>query len=831
MVGLTVVAFVAITERMGKVLLHADAPQRFLAPLAGSLVGGWLLYRFFPEARGSGIPQTRFALVLQNGVIGFRTVIGKFLCSSISLGSGVALGREGPSVHIGAGIASLAGRRLGLKEEHLRSLIPVGTAAAVAAAFNTPLAAVLFTLEEILDDLHARVVGSVVIGAATSWIVLRLILGDEPLFHVPAYQLVHPVEFLIYALLGVLGALVSTAFVRLLLWQRAWFLKAPRSWQPFTPGVGGLLVGALALAVPGVLGVGYNLVGDALNGHMTLKMMLLLLVLKLIATTTCYGSGNAGGIFGPSLFIGAMLGGAVGHVAHTLLPAHTGNAGAYALVGMGAAFAGIVRTPMTSVIMIFETTRDYTIIVPLMIANMCSYVLAQRLWKTPIYSALARQEGVSMPSAAHRPDPLTVEHAMRPLPTGAGGPTESVTAYPDDSLDSALQRMGKAGVEEIVVVSRIGAKRIGVVAVPDVVNAYRSLSTPEQQEAAPGRNWVPAVAGITMAAVLIVSGLVFWQRSHRIAIGEAAYRNGQELLAQDRVDEAVLAFRNALAHSPAEVKSRAALGLALVRSRHFEEASSYLSEAAKADPDNGPVRAGLAEIALAAGEKRQALDLYRQAVAKQWPAGEQAARADAQLAYAGLLSGEGKRSEAVSALVSVMEQRGADPALAKKAAAMLRTVGSPAQTEDAYAALAARFPGDAAIWSGLGDARLAMGDEARALDAYRHAVEADPGDQAAQLAASRTEAILALDPTRRRLSVREHVRRQDEIFGKVMQAAAGCGSSAAIEQAKPLLKKRPPTLELSDRKMEAALSIWRDLPATCRNDPVLSHILAKIPER
>jgi CIC family chloride channel protein len=207
-VGLIVVAFVVLTERLGSMLVTAGAVQRLLSPLVGSLVGGWLLFRFFADARGSGIPQTRVALVLQKGVIGLRTVIGKFICSSISLGSGVALGREGPSVHIGAGIASVAGRRLGLSDDNVKSLIPVGTAAAVAAAFNTPLAAVLFTLEEILADLHARVVGSVVIGAATSWIVLRLILGDEPLFHVPAYQLVHPLEFLIYALLGLLGALV-----------------------------------------------------------------------------------------------------------------------------------------------------------------------------------------------------------------------------------------------------------------------------------------------------------------------------------------------------------------------------------------------------------------------------------------------------------------------------------------------------------------------------------------------------------------------------------------------------------------------------------------------
>ena len=227
-VGLIVVAFLALTERLGRLLLTASLVERFASPAIGSLIGGWLLFKFFPDARGSGIPQTRVAMMLQNGVISLRTIVGKFVCSAISLGSGVALGREGPSVQIGAGIASVAGRRLGLSDENVKSLIPVGTAAAVAAAFNTPLAAVLFTLEEILADLHARVVGSVVIGACTSWIILRLMLGDEPLFHVPAYQLVHPVEFLIYAVLGVLGGLVSTAFVKGLLWQREYFLKAPR---------------------------------------------------------------------------------------------------------------------------------------------------------------------------------------------------------------------------------------------------------------------------------------------------------------------------------------------------------------------------------------------------------------------------------------------------------------------------------------------------------------------------------------------------------------------------------------------------------------------------
>jgi CIC family chloride channel protein len=821
---------------MGRILLTAGGVQRVLSPFIGSLIGGWLLFRFFPDARGSGIPQTRVALVLQKGVIRFRTVIGKFICSSISLGSGVALGREGPSVHIGAGIASMAGRRLGLSEEHIRSLIPVGTAAAVAAAFNTPLAAVLFTLEEILADLHARVVGTVVLGAATSWIVLRLILGDEPLFHVPAYELVHPVEFLIYALLGLVGGLVSTAFVKLLLWQRATFLKTPGAWKPFTPALGGLVVGLLALIAPGVLGVGYNLVSNALNGQLALKMMLLLLVLKLIATTTSYGSGNAGGIFGPSLFIGAMLGGAVGQVAHSLLPDHTGNAGAYALVGMGAAFAGIVRTPMTSVIMIFEVTRDYTIIVPLMIANLCSYVVAQKFQKLPIYEALSRQEGITMPSAAHRPEPLTVEQAMRPLHL-AGTPAASAMhiarSHPDDSLDTALQRMGEAGVDEILIVSRVGGTPLGVLNIQDAVEAYKTLARSEAQKegaAEPVRNWLPTVAAITAAAVLIVSGLVFWQRSRRADLGLEAYRTGEKLLAQGQLDDAALAFRNALVQTPQNSKLRAALGLALVQSGHFDEAYSYLTEVIKVDPANGPAWMGLAEIALAKGDKQEGLQLFRQALAKDWPAQEESRRRNAQLKYASLLADAGRQREAIPLLLSLIENRGVDLVVGNKAAEMVTTISSLEQSEESYAALARRFPADAGVWLKLGGIRLAADKEVPALEAYRSAAQADPESTDAQRAVARVEEILVLDPTRRGLSVRERARRWDELLQRVLVAAANCGSSPEIEQAIALLKKRAASLEVSDQKMETALKIWRGEPTECRTDAVLTHILSKLEE-
>src|SRR6266478_1409424 len=314
------------------------------------------------------------------------------------------------------GIASLLGRRLGLRPEQVKSLIPVGTAAAIAAAFNTPLAAVLFSLEEIMGDLNAPVLGSVVLASATSWLVLRLMLGNNPLFSVPQYELVHPLEFAIYAILGVAGGLVSVAFTKLLLTMRQWFLRLPAWTYWFQPVAGGLVAGLIAWRLPQVLGVGYGYVGEALNGRMALRLMALLVVFKLLAVTTSYASGNAGGIFGPSLFIGAMLGGALGSAAHHFLPVYTAAPGAYALVGMGAAFAGIVRAPMTSVVMIFEMTRDYAVIVPLMIANLVSLFISSRLQREPIYEVLAHQDGIHLPKVESRSSEgqRRVSRVMRP---------------------------------------------------------------------------------------------------------------------------------------------------------------------------------------------------------------------------------------------------------------------------------------------------------------------------------------------------------------------------------------------------------------------------------
>jgi len=529
--GLAVVAFILVTERLGMRLYPVGSAswRRVLIPIGGSLVSGYLLFRFFPNARGSGVPQTKAALFAREGVITFRTVLGKFFCTSVTLAAGIPLGREGPAVQVGGGIASVLGRSLELRPEKVKELLPVGAAAAIAAAFNTPLAGVLFALEEVMGDLHATVLGSVVLASATSWVVLRLFLGNNPLFSVPQYRLVHPLEFLIYAILGIAGGLVSAAFTKLLLVMRERFLQFPRSTLWFQPVAGGLLVGLMGWFVPQVLGVGYTYVGDALNGRMALQLMSLLVVLKLLGATTSYASGNAGGIFGPSLFIGAMLGGAVGTLAHHTFPAYTATSGAYALVGMGTVFAGIVRAPMTSVVMIFETTRDYAVIVPLMISNLVSFFVSSRLQREPIYNALAFQDGIHLPRTETRqqhslqqvskaiqpatetlPQEITIAEALAqtrssafrawPVTDGqrvvgviglqtlereARGSTTAVrlaeivdpTNFPhvhrDQPLSLALERMGEVGLELLPVVSRGNMNKLeGVVTLSGVLDSF-----------------------------------------------------------------------------------------------------------------------------------------------------------------------------------------------------------------------------------------------------------------------------------------------------------------------------------------------------------------------
>ncbi|MGB8508713.1 MAG: chloride channel protein [Pyrinomonadaceae bacterium] len=451
--GLAAVAFhlaIRATEGqlIGRAMLapgHSWIWWTILTPMLGGLLSGVLLQYVVPEARGSGIPQVKVAYAVKGGKLSFlHSTVGKFLVGTLQIGSGASLGREGPTVQICAGIASLLGRAAALSKDNLRRLLPVGVAAGIAAAFNAPIAAVTFTVEEVVGDLDQTVLSGVIIAAALAAAIERGVLGEHPVFDVPpGYGFEHTSSLLFYALLGVAGAIVSLVFTESLLKLRGWFqrLKIVPPWA--RPAIGSTLTGALAvialwwLKSGGVTGGGYDTLAGALTGKLTVEVLLALCALKIAATVFSYSSGGAGGLFAPALFIGGMLGGAVGFLDQIILH-HSGNeVGAFALVGMGAVFAGSIRAPITSVLIIFEMTGSYGLILPLMIANMTAYVIAHHWRPTPIYEALLEQDGVRLP---HRRG--AVSHALEQLRVSEAMTTKPITIAADLTVAEALQRIG-----------------------------------------------------------------------------------------------------------------------------------------------------------------------------------------------------------------------------------------------------------------------------------------------------------------------------------------------------------------------------------------------------
>ncbi len=383
-------------------------PQGWVAwtlalPTIGGLVAGAVLTYVLPTARGSGIPQVKASYAGKLGRVRLRDAVGKFFLATIQIGTGASLGREGPTVQICAGVADALGRVFRVSPQARRRLVPVGAAAGVAAAFNAPIAAVTFTIEEIVGKLDDNVLSGVIVAAALAAVIERSILGVHPVLEVQAaYGLDDWRSLLLYAMLGVTAAFVSVAFTDVMLKLRAAFRKLAGVPEWARPGLGGLATGALAVAVistlgtTGVTGGGYASLQQALSGELTVKVMLVLCVAKLLATSFSYSSGGAGGIFAPTLFVGAMLGGAFGSLDVSLFAHPEKTMGAFALVGMGAVFSGTVRAPMTSVLIIVEMTSGYSLILPLMIANMTSYVIARRFRPRPIYDALLAQDGIHL---------------------------------------------------------------------------------------------------------------------------------------------------------------------------------------------------------------------------------------------------------------------------------------------------------------------------------------------------------------------------------------------------------------------------------------------------
>ena len=483
--GLAAVAFhIAIerasassVERAMAAAGHAWIGWTLAVPTAGGLVSGLVLPYLVPDARGSGIPQVKVAYAMQGGRLRLRDSIGKFAIGVLQIGTGSSLGREGPTVQICAGVATGLGRIAGVSQRTMRRLIPVGAAAGIAAAFNAPIAAVTFTIEEVVGTLDQTLLSGVIVAAALAAVVERTVLGGHPEFDVPqGYGLDSASSLLLYALLGVAAAGASVAFTESLLGLRRWFRRLGALPRWAHPAIGGLVTGGLAVAAlavfgtQGITGGGYAVLTDALSGRLALDALLGLSALKLVATVVSYSSGGAGGIFAPALFIGGTLGGAIGYLDVAAFGHPTSSIAAFALVGMGAVFAGVIRAPITSVLIIVEMTNGYSLILPLMIANMSAYVLARALRPTPIYEALLEQDGVRL-TAPHGEQEtsraIAATDAMR-LAELPEIDRDFVSFYPALPASALLADLSTAGRQEVFPVLDPDDALVGMIALDDL---------------------------------------------------------------------------------------------------------------------------------------------------------------------------------------------------------------------------------------------------------------------------------------------------------------------------------------------------------------------------
>jgi CIC family chloride channel protein len=440
--GLGVVLFRIAIERTQILLLgsalHPPTIRLLLAPTLTGLVVAVLVIHVFPRVRGSGVNQTKAAVYIFDGYVPFVTVIGKFITCALAIGSGQSLGPEDPSLQIGAGIASKMGRVLKLSQQKIRMIAPIGAAAGLAAAFNAPISAVLFVIEEVVGNWSGGVLGAVILSAVSSVLVMRQFLGTDALFRVPVFRLQHPTELLGYVVLGIVGGGASVLFIQFIAYARPRLRKLPRWTQYVQPAIAGLLIGLIGLRAPQVMGAGYPVIDWALHDQFAWNVLLALAACKILATGLSFVSGTPGGMFAPTLFIGAMIGGAVGGVEHLFVHHISGSVGAFALVGMGTLFAGFLRVPITSVFMVIEVSGSYSAILPVMISNTIAYLISRQYQKTSLFDLLARQDGMVLPSVEEMRErrTLTLENAMEMI---GEAPT------PEDMFRNALERSGIAG--------------------------------------------------------------------------------------------------------------------------------------------------------------------------------------------------------------------------------------------------------------------------------------------------------------------------------------------------------------------------------------------------
>jgi len=368
---------------------------KILIPTIGGLIVGPLVYRFAREASGHGIPEVMKAVALRGGIIRPRIVSMKAVTSALTIGTGGSAGSEGPIVQIASAFGSTLGQLLGVRVNEMRTLVGCGAAAGISATFNAPIAGALFAAEVIVGDFAVAQFSPIVISSVVATVVSRFALGNHPAFPVPDYEIISPFEIAPYMVAGVLAGLVGVAFIRVLTFAEERFetLTIPDYWKA---GIGGMLVGTIGIALPGVFGVGYETIGAALAGELTAGLLGALLIGKLLATSITLGSGGSGGVFAPSLFLGAMTGGFLGSFIHRWFPDSTATSGAYALVTMGAVVAATTQAPISAILIIFEMTQTIEIIPALMAACVLSTLVASQLSGDSIYTAKLRRQGVDI---------------------------------------------------------------------------------------------------------------------------------------------------------------------------------------------------------------------------------------------------------------------------------------------------------------------------------------------------------------------------------------------------------------------------------------------------
>ncbi|HEX3828642.1 MAG TPA: chloride channel protein [Sporichthyaceae bacterium] len=437
-----------------------------VAPAIGGLVYGPIVQRFAREARGHGVPEVMLAVAERGGRIGPQVAVVKSLASALCIGSGGSVGREGPIVQVGSALGSAAGQLLRLPENRLRLMVACGAAGGISATFNAPIAGVFFALELILRDFATESFGVVVLASVTAAVIGRAAFGDRPFLDLPAFHVVSVWEYPAYALLGLMAAVVGVGFVRVLygtedLADRIW---AGPEW--LRPGAGGLLLGLLLLGLPQLYGVGYPVLSEAVGGHYGLWLLGALLLGKIAATSLTIAVGGSGGVFAPSLFMGAMLGSGYGQMLHHLAPASTAASGAYGLIGMGAVFAGAARAPITAVLIIFEVTGDYTIVLPLMVAVVLSAGVSNLLSTDTIYTLKLRRRGIDVlrGSSANLLEILTVAEAMSEVPEALP---------PDAPLAIVIDRLAAARAEALPVIHEDGTY-LGTLTALEAEQAVRS---------------------------------------------------------------------------------------------------------------------------------------------------------------------------------------------------------------------------------------------------------------------------------------------------------------------------------------------------------------------